>query len=204
MTRRRPLLLLPALLAAPLPPPSGTALAQGSPPSEVVERFHATLLEVMRNAERLGIRGRAQRIRPVMEAAFNLPAMTRISVGPAWTQMTPQQQQALIEAFSDWSVATYASRFDGWSGESFRTLGETRLQSGDVLVRTQLDRPNEAPVQLNYLLRDSDGQWRIVDIYLTGTVSELASRRAEFTAILREGGADRLVAELRQRTQRLL
>jgi phospholipid transport system substrate-binding protein len=166
------------------------------------ERFHAVLLDVMRNAGRLGIRGREARIRPAMEAAFNLPAMTRIAVGPPWAQMTPAQQQALVAAFSDWSIATYANRFDGYSGESFQTQGESTLQNGDRLVRTQLTRPNDAPVQLNYLLRDfGGGQWQIVDIYLTGSISELASRRAEFTTILREGGPDRLVAELRQRTQ---
>jgi phospholipid transport system substrate-binding protein len=74
------------------------------------------------------------------------------------------------------------------------------LQSGDRLVRTKLVRPNDAPVQLNYLLRDFSGVWRIVDLYLTGTISELASRRAEFTALLRDGGAARLVTELQQRT----
>ncbi len=204
MTRRRHALLAAALLL-PIAPPARVALAQaGASPAAVVDRFHATLLEVMRDARRLGIRGREARIRPAMEAAFNLPAMTRIAVGQPWTQMTPAQQQALVSAFSDWSVATYANRFDGYGGEGFRTLGETRLGSGDVLVRTQLDRPNDAPVQLNYLLRDFGGQWRAVDIYLTGTVSELASRRAEFTTILREGGPERLAAELRQRTQALL
>jgi phospholipid transport system substrate-binding protein len=84
-------------------------------------------------------------------------------------------------------------------------LGENALANGDRLVRTQLNRPNDRPVQLSYLLRGSEGGgWRIVDIYLTGTISELASRRSEFTGILREGGAARLVGELRQRTQTLL
>ena len=41
-------------------------------------------------------------------------------------------------------------------------------------------------------------------VCLTGTISELASRRSEFAALLREGGAARLLAELEGRTQRLL
>ena len=178
-----------------------TAQAQ---PAAVVEGFHATLLEIMRNARALGIQGRERRLRPVMEAAFNLPAMTRIAVGPPWRDFSPAEQAALIRAFSDWSIATYASRFDGYGGERFETLGETTLGNGDRLVRTQLLRPNDAPVQLNYLLRGGEGGWRIVDIYLTGTISELASRRAEFTTLLREGGPARLLAELRRRTEALL
>ena len=202
-TRRRHLLLL-LLLLGPALAAARPARAQSSPAVAVVERLHATLLEVMRNARSLGMRGRLARLAPAMEGAFNLPAMTRIAVGPAWTGLGAEEQAALVRAFSDWSIATYANRFDGYSGESFRTLGESTLPNGDRLVRTQLDRTRDAPVQLGYLLRDFGGTWRIVDIYLTGTISELASRRAEFTTLLREGGAARLTAELRARTEALM
>ena len=196
MTLPRRFLLLFALIPA-------IARAQAGP-AAVVEGFHATLLDVMRNAKALGVQGRERRLRPGMEQAFNLPAMARISVGPPWTQLAPAEQQSLTRAFADWSIATYAQRFDGYGGESFETLGETPLQTGDRMVRTRLVRPGDEPVLLNYLLRDFGGAWRIVDIYLTGTVSELASRRADFAGLLREGGAARLEAELRRRTEALL
>ena len=197
-TRR---LILGAALAAVAARP---ARAQ-SAPAAVVERFHASLVGVMREARRLGVRGRYDRLRPVMDAAFDLPAMTRIAVGPPWARMTPAEGQALVAAFTEWSVATYASRFDGFSGETFTTAGETTLANGDVLVRTALNRVNDSPVQLNYLTRrGADGGPRIVDIYLTGTISELASRRADFATVLRDGGAERLTAELRRRSAELL
>lgn len=193
-------ILLGALLALPALP----ALAQASPQA-VVEGLHTSLISVMQDARRLGIRGRLDRLRPVMQAAFDLPAMTRIAVGPSWSGIGAEQQAALVQAFSEWSIATYANRFDGFSGESFTTTGETTLGNGDRLVRTTLNRVNNTPVQLNYLLRPAQGgAWRIVDVYLTGTISELASRRSEFSAVLREGGADRLVAELRRRSADLL
>src|ERR671917_519420 len=114
----------------------------------VVEGFHAALLDAMRNARALGPRGRERRLRPAMQAAFDLPAMTRIAVGPPWAGLSEGERQALVSAFSDWVVATYANRFDGYAGESFATEGESALKTGDRMVRTQLLRPNEAPVQL--------------------------------------------------------
>ena len=196
-------LSLPA--AAALAPRPGLAQAGGAGgPGAVVEALHAALIGVMRDARRLGLRGRLDRLRPVMQSSFDLPAMTRIAIGPAWSGIAADQQAALVQAFSDWTVATYASRFDGFSGESFTTTGESTLSNGDRLVRTLLNRVNDAPVQLSYLLRQGGGGWRIVDVYLTGTISELASRRSEFTALLREGGAERLAAELRRRTAELL
>ena len=194
MIARRILLLTPL---APLP-----ALAQ-SAATEVVERFHAALLGVMRDAQRLGVRGRFDRLAPVMSQAFDLAAMTRIAVGPPWTGFSPADQAALTEAFTRWSIATYAARFDGFSGESFATTGTQTQPNGDTLVRTTLNRTGgQEPVVLSYLLRGNPP--RIVDIYLTGTISELASRRAEFTTLIREGGAERVTRELQARTARLL
>ncbi len=191
-TTRRALLALPLLTAAP-------ALAQG--PAEVVEGFHNALLDAMRNSPRLGVRGRYDRLMPAMGQAFDLAAMTRIAVGPPWTGFTAADQAALTEAFTRWSVATYAARFDGFSGETFATQGVQANPNGDMLVRTMLIRTGgQEPVVLSYLLRNN----RVVDVYLTGTISELASRRSEFTGLIREGGAARLLAELQRRTTALL
>lgn len=178
-----------------------TAFAQTAP-AEVVERFHAALIEVMRNARNLGPRGRYDRLVPVMSQAFDLSAMTRIATGSNWAGLPPDQQQALSQAFTRWSIATYAARFDGYSGETFTTLGTQTLANGDTLVRTRLNRTDGEPVILSYLLRGTTP--RIVDVYLTGTISELASRRSEFAALIRDGGVPRVMQELETRTARLL
>jgi phospholipid transport system substrate-binding protein len=41
-----------------------------------------------------------------------------------------------------------------------------------------------------------------MDVYLSGTISELATRRSEFAAVLRQDGADGLVRALEQRSSR--
>ena len=199
MIRRTALAASAALLAIAIAPALGPAWAQT--PAAPVEGFHATLIEIMRNAPRLGVRGRFDRLAPVMNQVFDLPAMTRIAVGPAWTGFTAADQAALTEAFSRWSIATYAARFDGFAGESFATQGVQATANGDQLVRTVLNRASgQDPVVLSYLLRNN----RVVDVYLTGTISELASRRSEFAGLIREGGAARLLSELQRRNAALL
>ncbi|WP_424813393.1 ABC transporter substrate-binding protein [Roseococcus sp. YIM B11640] len=196
MHTRRFLLLAPGLLAFATP-----ALAQGGP-VQVVENFHNALLGIMRNASQLGPRGRYERLAPIMAQSFDLAAMTRIATGSNWTALPPAEQAALADAFTRWSIATYAARFDGYSGETFQTIGTQTLANGDTLVRTRLNRTDGEPVILSYLLRGA--QPRIVDVYLTGTISELASRRSEFAALIREGGVPRVMQELESRTARLL
>ena len=59
--------------------------------------------------------------------------------------------------------------------------------------------PGGEDVELSYRLHDTNAGWRIVDVYLKGTVSELALRRAEYASVIDRSGFDELVATLRKR-----
>ena len=168
------------------------ALAAGSP-TDTIKTFYDTLLSVMQQAKTLGLQGRYEKLDPAIHKAFNLPLMTRLSVGPDWQKLSPDEQKKLIAAFSDLSVSTYAARFDGYSGEHFEVDPNTTQSPSGVIVNTKLVQPKDEPVQLNYLLRDGDQGWQILDVFLKGTVSELATRRSEFSSVLRRDGADALV-----------
>jgi phospholipid transport system substrate-binding protein len=169
-----------------------------------VKTFYAALLDTMKDAKRLGVEGRYKKLAPVLTATFDLPAMTRIAVGPGWTSFSPEQQAATIAAFSRMTIATYASRFDGYDGERFEVDPKPVERGADRVVNTRLIPNGSESVTLNYLMRASGGDWKIVDVYLSGTISELAARRAEFSAILKSGGPDALTSTLRARGDKLL
>ena len=164
-----------------------------------IDTFDAALMDVMKNAEKLGYKGRFDKFEPVITKIYDLPLMTRISVGPQWASLTPDQQTKVIEAFKQLSIATYASRFDGYGGEQFQITGESPANGGDDIVDTKLVRPNDDPVELNYRLRKNGDDWKIIDVYLSGTISQLANYRSEFAATLRSGGADALVTLINQK-----
>ena len=177
--------------------------AQQADPVARVKTFYAALLETMKDARRLGVEGRYKKLAPVLNSTFDLPAMTRIAVGPAWTSFTPEQQAATTAAFTRMTIATYASRFDGYYGERFEVDPKVADRGADRIVNTKLVSGTE-PVTLNYLMRSSGGDWKIVDVYLSGTISELASRRADFSAILKSGGPDVLASTLKSRGDKLM
>ena len=193
--------LLGGLLIADL---QSAEVCAASPPRAVVETFYRVLIDVMKQANPLGFDGRYKRLQPAIEEAYNLPLMIRLAVGPQWTTLTPEQQSRLLEAFRRFTVATYANRFDGYEGEHFEVQGEKAgLSAGGVMVETRLVPTKGDAVQLNYLLRQDDGNWRIIDVFLSGTISELATRRAEFTSVLRRDGADGLVGLLERKAAEL-
>jgi phospholipid transport system substrate-binding protein len=176
------------------------APVRAAEPAPVVETFYATLLDVMKNADKLGFRGREQKLAPAIDKAYDLPLMARLSVGPQWQKLSPDEQQKITAGFRQMTIATYANRFDGYSGEKFEVEKPAVDASGGKLVQTKLIKSDGEVIQLNYLMRETGGEWKVIDVFLKGTVSELATRRSEFTSVLRRDGAQGLVKLLADKT----
>jgi phospholipid transport system substrate-binding protein len=183
----------------------GTARAEtpSGTPSDTIRSFYGTLLGVMKNAQALGERGRYETLRPVVRATFDLPAMTRLAVGPQWATLSPGQQEEATEALGHYVAATYADRFDGFAGEKLEVQEEQPSKYG-VLVTSRIVKSDGEPVSINYLMRQVNGGWQIGDVYLTGTISQLATLRSEFSSVLRERGVDGLVAALNKKVDLLV
>jgi phospholipid transport system substrate-binding protein len=126
---------------------------------------------------------------------FDIPFMTRLAVGPEWAGLSEAQRQQVAQAFQRYIAAIYAERFDSYSGERLQVTGE-RQSAGGTIITSQIVKSNGQPVSINYLMRDNGGVWQIADVYLDGTISELATRRSEFAAILRSRGINGLIQAL--------
>jgi phospholipid transport system substrate-binding protein len=203
MLRRRVLFRCAALLCAGALPAWAENEAT-DPAATRIRAFYDALLTVMKQGDKLGIRGRYEKLAPMVRSTFDLPAMTRIAVGPEWNSIDSERQVALIEKFTQMTIATYANRFDAYSGERFEVDAAAEARDSGRIVRTKLIPSTGEAVTLNYLMRGSGERWSVVDIYLTGTISELATRRSEFRAILNSGGPNALIEGLQQQTDKLM
>src|SRR6266436_9986856 len=191
------LLLGTAIVSSPIP-----AAAATSDPTEVVHNFYSVLLDLMQHAEALGPKGRYEKLEPVVRRTFDVPFMARLSIGPTWARLTPEQKRRAVQAYSRYIAAIYATRFDDYAGEKFQILGEQQIKHG-TLIKTRIIKSNGEPVSINYMVHDNDIAWQIRDIYLSGSISELATRRSEFATILRSGGIDGLIASLNKKADDL-
>jgi phospholipid transport system substrate-binding protein len=201
MFTRRVLILICAMALAVF---DGPAVPAESGPQAVPQSLYDALLKVMKQGPALGFAGRAKALEPELRRDYDLAFMTRVVVGPPWRSMSPEEQQGLVTAFSDYTIATYASRFKDYSGERFVVDPATStLPSGDVIVHTKLVPHDGEPVELDYLLRSQPDGLRIIDVLLNGTVSEMAERRSEYSSTLRDGGAAALIRMLQQKTAAL-
>ena len=174
------------------------AYAAPASSSDTVQGLYDALLSTMKNGRTLGQSGRFTQLEPVIRRTFDIPSMARLSVGSSWATLTETQRQQVTESFGRYISAIYADRFDSYTGQKLKVTGE-QIKGAGVMVRSQIVKANGEPVKVDYMMRHSGGSWLISDIYLDGTISELATRHSEFAAILKSKGIDGLIAALNRK-----
>ena len=182
-----------------LPYPVHAAPASGG---DTVQGLYDALLGTMKNGRTLGQSGRFTQFEPVIRRTFDIPSMARLSVGPSWAGLSEAQRQQLTESFGRYISAIYADRFDSYAGQKLQVTGEQPNPAG-VMVKSQIVKANGEPVKVDYMMRRNGDGWLISDIYLDGAISEVATRRSEFAAILRTDGVDGLIAALNRKADML-
>lgn len=174
---------------------AAAATASDTLPTAPVETLHRTLLEIMRTASGSAAASRERSLEPAVRKVFDLGRLARVALGPHWNGLDSGQRAHMVDVVFRYTVASYAARFDGYSGERFETTGTRPLRRGRVLVRTLLHPPGGEPVRLDYVVQPSQDGWRIVNVVANG-VSELALRRAEYDAVMAAEGFEGLVGRL--------
>ncbi len=164
----------------------------------VVEKLHASLLESMQKADTQNYRARYDALAPVIESVFDTALISQVILSRYWNELSTEKQQNFIDLFRQLSISTYASRFDAYNGESFKTLGVEALKKGRLLIKTELVKPDDKPVKFDYLVHQNQGNWYIISVIANG-VNDLSLKRAEYASIINEKGFDYLVNEIQNK-----
>ncbi len=101
------------------------------------------------------------------------------------------------------TVANYASNFDGYSGEKFVVDPTTQTRGQDRIVQSKLITGGKT-IPFGYRMRQVGGTWKILDIYLNGYVSQLATQRSDFGATVAAGGAKGLEKKINALSDKLM
>ena len=193
-----------ALVAAPalLTVPSQPAQAQAADaPVAQVRGFYDALTAAMKMGG--STKGRYERLRPAVEKAFDLPAMTATAVGPSFAAMPEADKKGLIEAFTRLTVANYAKSFDSHHGESFTVEPASITRGSERFVKSTMKTSSET-IAFNYRTHQVGGEWKVTDVYLAGNISQMAQKRSDFASTLASGGASGLTKRINALTDQML
>lgn len=162
---------------------------------DVVEKFQAELIDVMKHGKELGYEGRYKRLSGAVANSHDLIKIARIVIGKEWENLSEAQQQKMIDVFSQLSIASYAYNFKDYSGESFRFDSQEETGRGGVIVHYYLVVPHEKEVRFDYMMKQKGDTWLINNIIANG-VSDLALKRSEYGSILKREGFDALIVKI--------
>lgn len=172
--------------------------AQEETARQVVEGFQNELIAVMKQGKELGFKGRYDKLSEAVAKSHDLTKIARVVVGKEWVKLSAEQQQKLVDVFSQLSIASYAYNFKDFSGESFKFDSEEETTRGGAVIHAYLLIPGDKDVKFDYMLKKKGASWQIINIIANG-VSDLALKRSEYTSILERDGFEALITKINEK-----
>jgi phospholipid transport system substrate-binding protein len=167
-------------------------------PEQVVNQLHEALIKAMHEGPKLGYQGRYDLLAPVVDQTHDLDFIARTALGANWTRLSAEQQRTFTDVFRKLSIGSYAGWFKSHEGERFEFLERQSMPRDQIMVRTRLVQKGGEPIRFDYVLREGEEGWRIVNVLADG-VSDLALKRVEYRAILQRDGFDALIDKLKKK-----
>ena len=183
--------ILAAGLAGAAMAAAGVAPAFALTTEQATAHVQSTINELMTLLRQPGsAASRAPELRRIMETRGNLPQIARFSAGRVWREMSPEQQQRFVDAFSGYVAATYSRRFNEYAGNPDIYVGRA-IDAGQkgYLVESPIRQGQSAPIAIEWLVSDRGGKVEINDIIIEG-VSMATTQREEIGAKYQRRGQD--------------
>ena len=184
---------------------------------KIVATLHDTLTANMKDAAKLGYKGRYAKVEPIVLNHFHTPLIAKTILGNRyWDGLSEAQRNEFIHVFQQLSIGTYADRFDEYKGEQFAEVqrsalplrGQCPAPAGSeppakrIIIKTELRRVNEKPVSLEYLQQYIDDQWYIITVIADG-VNDLSLKRGEYADVIKQKGFDGLIEDIKTKIRNM-
>jgi phospholipid transport system substrate-binding protein len=164
-----------------------------------IEQLDAALLQAMKAGKATPFQQRYDMLAPAVLRAVDLDAILMAGVGPGWTSLPPNQQEALRGAWQRYSIASYVANFDSFSGERFELYPPAAGADPVVKVKIVPSKPGDETHVLGYTMRQNPAGWKAIDVTADSSISEVAAQQEQIRSLMRSGGAAGLLARLQQK-----
>ncbi len=179
-----------------------SAAAQELAPDQLVQKITDEVLAAIKSDKQLAAGDKQKAIKLAEEKVLpyiDFEQATRLAVGRAWSQASPEQKKRLVGEFRNMLVRTYSNAISAYQGQTLKVLPARGKQDPeDTTVRTQFIRAGGQPLPIEFHMRQADKTWKVYDIVVEG-VSLVMTYRSEFDAVVKQEGVDGLVKRLAQK-----
>jgi len=176
--------------------------AQELAPDQLVQKITEEVLAAIKSDKQLAAGDKQKAMKLAEEKVLpyiDFEDATRLAVGRAWSQATPEQKKRLISEFRNMLVRTYSNAIEAYQGQTLKVLPSRGEPKGDeATVRTQFVRAGGQPLPIDFQMRKTEKGWKVFDIAVEG-VSLVLTYRSEFDAVVKQEGVDGLIKRLAQK-----
>src|SRR5437667_7164798 len=176
--------------------------AQEIAPDQLVQKITAEVLAAIKSDKELAAGDKQKALKLAEEKVLpyiDFEQATRLAVGRAWSQASPEQKKRLVSEFRNMLVRTYSNAIEGYQGQTLKVLPSRGKQDPeDTTVRTQFIRAGGQPLPIEFHMRQTDKTWKVYDIVVEG-VSLVMTYRSEFDAVVKQEGLDGLIKRRAQK-----
>lgn len=117
-----------------------------------------------------------QAITQILEGAVDVDGIARFCLGRFWRTATADQRQRFVTAFHEVLVTNISSKLGDYKGVKLAVL-RARQQDDEAIVTTQVDRPNNPPTSVDWVIETPATMPKIVDVVAEGTSLRLTQRQ---------------------------
>ncbi len=183
---------------------TGAVLALGAPVrAAATERAEALVTTLAQELTQLVNSGRGESqmyagFENILARYADMPAIAASVLGPPWRGASASQRTAFVAAFQHYLSRKYGKQFNAYRDARINVTGSRDGGRAGVLVNTQVLRPGQETIGVDWQVSERSGSARVVNLVIEG-VSMLANERAEVGAMLdaQGGSIDKLTAKLR-------
>jgi len=116
-----------------------------------------------------------RRLQQVIDNTVDVEGIARFCLGRFWRQATPEQQSQYIALFHQVLMNSVGGHIGEYTGVRFQ-IGRTQHREDGDVVSTTVERPNNPPAAVDWIVADVGGSPKIVDVVAEGTSMRLTQR----------------------------
>lgn len=117
-----------------------------------------------------------QALAQILENAVDVDGIARFCLGRFWRTASEDQQKRFVTAFHEVLVTNISSKLGEYQGVRL-TVQRGRQQDDQAIVTTEVDRPNNPPTTVDWVVGTPATAPKIVDVVAEGTSLRLTQRQ---------------------------
>lgn len=191
------LIAVGALWLAPIEVATTNVWAASQTPEQFVEETSNKVLGILRD-KGLDHDAKIAKLEVMLEQRSDFPTISKLVLAAHYRTFSDAQKKEFETLLHRYLTTTYGKQIDQYANETVSVIGGRPEARGDYTVQTKIKRSNGQDLMVDYRLRQSGSDWRLIDVIGEG-ISLVSNLRSQFGEILTAGGPEKLLKVLREK-----